>query len=125
MPLKEVERILSGLSQPVAELVDNLLDLQTLCQAWRASTEKLLEIKDAPDDFPGSEGEAEKRRRIDATPWRQGRVDLRSFLIELVVSLNAQYRRGTRAEALSRFLRDILTSAVQAANMAKPESTLA
>jgi hypothetical protein len=122
MPLEEVERILSGLSQPVAELVDNLLDLQTLCQAWRASTEKLLEIKDAPDDFPGSEGEAEKRRRIDATPWRQGRVDLRSFLIELVVSLNAQYRRGTRAEALSRFLRDILTSAMQAANMAKAET---
>lgn len=91
---------LADLSDDASDMLATLLDLRSLCEAWRRSTVRLLEIKDHPADFQPDE----IKRRLEETPWVQGQKDMQTFLVNLTAAVNAHYRGKNSGSAIRQFL---------------------
>jgi hypothetical protein len=101
---------IANLSQDELDMLATLLDLRSLCESWRRSTVRLLEIKDHPEDFESDAGKAEIKRRLTETPWIQGGKDIQSFLLNLTVAINAHYRGKSSGSAIRAFLKTTLAA---------------
>jgi len=108
-PRNEVpQSYLDDLPDDAFDMLANLLDLRSLCESWRKSTVRLLEVKDHPRDFSPDE----IKRRLDETPWVRGQQDIRTFLVNLTAAVNAHYRGKNSGSAIRRFLNAALATVI-------------